>query len=328
MQVLSTPQQRVSPVRAGLTASTRRAAAHRSRAARVQAMALRRHAPPPTLLARRMTVGQAPRQAQQLRSRAWKHHSRRPAIGPSRTTTQPALLRAAAREAQQAQSRSQRALTSARRRAHSTRAPPPAAKGCAQQEDQTAGQAQSSSQGGLAGSEQGSAARLDISSETHPCHNKHPQRSRAAARAAAQRRRMHAHELPAVALDSQHALHCVQKHLSKVLAKPRRLMAAIRAAALTHGRAHRADAQEQKRDQLTRSSLSATEDEPAAAAHSLLNQPAQQGSPMQVISAYRVTAVYSCRSALLVSLTSAAVQTWLTQPLHSRPDKHQDILSH
>ena len=127
MQVLSTPQQRVSPVRAGLTASTRRAAAHRSRAARVQAMALRRHAPPPTLLARRMTVGQAP------------------ASGTA--ASQPSM------EASQQ-----------------------AARHWAQQDDHTASLAQSSSQGGSAGSEQVPAC-FDFSTETCPFHKGPPSSS-------------------------------------------------------------------------------------------------------------------------------------------------------
>ena len=204
VQVASTPQQRASLVRAGLAASTRHAAAHRSRTARVQATAVKRHAPPPTLLARRMQAGQAPRQAQKLRSQAWKHHSRRPRIGPSRKTTQPSMLRAAAREAQQVQSRSHRALTLARRRAPATRTAPSAVQSCAQREDQTARQAQSSSRGGSAGSEQ-DLTRLDIRTETQPGHVHHPQRTRAArARAAAQRRSTHADEVSAVASDSQH----------------------------------------------------------------------------------------------------------------------------
>ena len=242
MQAASTPQQLASLVRAGLTASTRHAAAHRSRAARLQATAQKRVGPPETLLAQMMVIGQALRPAQ-------KRRSRQPRVAPSsRKTTRLGGLRVAAREAQRARSRAQRALTVAQRRAKLTETPPPAAQSCALQEDQIAGQAQASSQARSAGSEQGQA-RLDIRTVAQPGQRSTPQRSGAArAYAAAHKKHAHAQQLPAVAPISKQAPHRAQKRASRRLTQPGRLRALLQEAELVHGRTQGAHALSHKRD--------------------------------------------------------------------------------
>ena len=113
----SAQQQAASPVRAGLAATTRNAAAQRSRVARTQATAQRRHAPPEDLLAEAMVIEPAPRKAQKPRSPAKKRCSRQPRVACSRKTMQPDMLKAI-RAAQQSQSRSQRAQALAQKRGH------------------------------------------------------------------------------------------------------------------------------------------------------------------------------------------------------------------
>ncbi len=337
LQAACTLRQRATLVRAGLAASTRRAAAHRSKAARVQATALKRHAPPAPLLTQMMTIGRTPRQAKESHSRASKCCSRGPRVAPSRKATQLVMLRAADREAQQVQRRSHRALILAQRRSQVTGSPPPAAQSCDKREDQTAGQAHTSSQGGLTGSEQGLRC-LDITTETRLGRDHHTQRSRVAhAHAAAQRRNTHADELPTVASNSQHAPHRAQGHLSERSAQPGRLMAAAQKAELAHGRFYRASALLQKRDKLTGPSLATVEDVPAAAKLSLFSQPTQQQSLVQVAllrKACLALQLYLWCSTLIVSpgcISScadiASAMIWLTQPLHRRSDEHHDVLS-
>ena len=109
--------------KAGLTAGTSRmqAALQRSRDARMQATAQRRHAPPEVLMLLTMTMGQAPRQARKLR------RSRQLRDVPRRKSTASERLRTAAREAQRAHSKAQRASALAQKRSPATESAPPAA---------------------------------------------------------------------------------------------------------------------------------------------------------------------------------------------------------
>ena len=118
-----TQEQAVSMTKPGLTAGTSRmqAAVQRSRAARLQATAQRRSAPPEVLMLLTMTMGRAPRQARKLR------RSRQPRDVPRRKSTAAERLTAAAREAQRAQSKAQRASALAQKRSQLTAAAPSAA---------------------------------------------------------------------------------------------------------------------------------------------------------------------------------------------------------
>ncbi len=96
------------------------AAVQRSRAARMQATAQRRYAPLEVMMLLTMTMGQAPRQAQKLRS------SRQPRAEQRRKSTASERLRAAAREAQSTHSKAQRASALAQKRSLATGATPTA----------------------------------------------------------------------------------------------------------------------------------------------------------------------------------------------------------
>lgn len=270
---------------------TRQAAAQRSRVARTQAMAQKRHAPsevlvapPEALSAPMMTMGQAPRQTQKPRSLAQKHCKRQRAIAHSseatqpralgsRKTTQPRAVRSskstqpnvlrAARAAQRAQSRSQRASTLAQRRRHVAEVPPPT--DCSQAAES---------------------------------HLPKVQRSRATrAHAAAQKKHAHVDETPAVASASQQAPQCARKRLCRRATEPAMFSAAARKAELARGGAQRADILLQKRSQ----------DKPASATCSQTDHHAQQQIPMQVRACLQPAMNLSLQSPQPCSEASAAV---------------------
>ena len=243
LQAAHAQPQGASPVRTGLTAITRHAAARKSRIACIQAAAQRRHVPLETLLAQAMTIGQAPRQAQKPRSREQKHCSRQPRLACSGKSTQLDMLRAA-RAAQLAQSRSKRASALARSRSEAAEALPAAL--CLQ------------ATAGPPAEMQGSRA--------------------VCAHASAHQKHAHANNSPAAASDSQQAPHQAENRMSKILSQPAMLRLATQRADLARGRAQRAHAVFQKREEPTRVSIYSAEDGPISATCSQSNQHA----PLQV----------------------------------------------
>lgn len=118
-EIGSLKQQGASLIRARMFASTRQAAAQRSRAARLQATAQKRQLLAQSLLPQNltplpqaMTIGQAPQ----------KPHGKKLRGAPRRKTVQPKRIQPAAWEAQQAQSKAQRALALTERRCQATEA--------------------------------------------------------------------------------------------------------------------------------------------------------------------------------------------------------------
>ena len=98
----------------------------------MQTTAQRRYAPAEVMMLPTMTMGQAPRQAQKLRS------SRQPRAEQRRKSTASERLRAAAREAQRAHSKAQRASALAQKRSRDIATPPAAAAAAPERQSRVA----------------------------------------------------------------------------------------------------------------------------------------------------------------------------------------------
>ena len=271
LQVASMQQQRASVYRAGLAAgaSTRQAAAQRSSAARLQATAQKRRAPPQLFLAPTMTIGQAPRQVQNMCSRQPRSASRntiRQPVSPRAGRTgranraaQHMRIRSQRASAQLARSRAERASTLAQRRAQATPTDAKAAE----------------------------AAAARVKPGAHKQH-------------------AHASRLAALASGAQQALRGALHRFSRqpraatgqAATTPEKLRAAARHAHLMQSSAERGKGLSLKRNVIIMSATSAAEDGPASGAHSPIAPTSQQG-PMQVTWCLQ-PALYPCRSMLIV----------------------------
>ncbi len=265
LQAARTQQQRASVFRAGLSAgaSRRQATAQRSGIARLQATAQKRLAPPQLFLAPSMTIGQAPRQAQKVRSRQPRSVSRKSIRQPVRLWAagrrpQLAQIRTQRASAQLARSRAQRASILAQRRGQVTETSAAAAHTAAKAAEAPASAAQP-----------GKAA---------------------CTRTAAHKRHALASSLSALASGTQQALRGALDRFSrqprvaagKVATTPEKLRAAGRHAHQMQSSAQRDSGLLLRRNHNTVNAPSAAEDGPASGTHSSTSPSSQQG-PMQVI---------------------------------------------
>ena len=259
-------QQKVSMTKAGRMAGTGavQAALQRSRDARMQATAQRRHAPPEVLMLLTMTMGQAPRQARKLR------RSRQPRDVPRRKSTAPERLRAAAREAQSAQSKAQRASALAQKRSLATESAPPAAAAVAKSAPTAACS--------------GAAA-----------HRRHGQAEKLAVKALGTQRG----SSRALKRTSKRRRHAFGKENTTLA----RLLAAAMDALLAQNSSQHVDGISLKHDQTTESNPSAAQGASLSGVSCPSSQHIQQQGSMQVIW-YSQPALYYCHCQVLVYLGS------------------------
>ena len=214
--------------------------------------------------------------------------SKKPRTVPRMKTTQPERLRAAAREAQLARSRAERASALAQRRGQAAASPPSPAR-------------------------RGKAVCAPAAA--------HRQRAHAEGPPAQATCMQHSHEA------LQHCSRRPRIAPGKETSASVRLPAAAREAHLMQSRAGRIDALSLMRGQTTGSTPSAAQDGPASGPHTLTSQRAQQHTSMQVLwcSQPAMTSVTAHSLSLSEASSSRAdlapVMTQLPQHLHPRHDK-------